>query len=293
MSSNYKKVDFQNSKKPASDFDLVSLEELLSRDIQNHSLFAFHQLEFFAIIFIQNGSGKHTIDFVEYECTKGTLLIIRKDQIHKFSKSNMEGVLLVFTLDFLGNFYAKTEAQKSLLLFNEFLSTPKFQLSEPEFIRISQLVERLKEEYFTIYDKHSNSIIRSELQILISKLYRINTKKLPPHTERNKKYIFEFIRFHNCIEERFAQSLKVKDYAKWLNVSTKKLNAITQQVVQKSAKEFIDEICLTHIKRQLINSDKSTKEISYESGFEEPSNFYNYFKKRIGMTPEAYRKANR
>lgn len=291
MNSDFKKIEFQNIKNPSSGFDLVSIKELLSNDYLDHSPFALHQIEFFCILFVLNGSGKHTIDFVDYECKKGTVLVLRKDQLHKFSKSSIEGVILVFTLEFLGSFYTKTEAQKSLLLFNDFLTSPKIELSENQFIVFSNLLERLREEYLAIYDQNSPSIIRSELQILISKMYRLMTQK--QDIKSNKKYISEFIHFHNCVEEKFSQSLKVKDYSSWLGMSAKTLNAVTQHIIRKSAKAFIDEVCVNHIKRQLINSEASIKEISYASGFVETSNFYIYFKKRVGKTPEEFRKTCR
>lgn len=290
MTDTYKKIDFQNSQDPSSRFDLLSLQQMMTREFIDHSPFRLHQVDFFAILFIQDGQGLHTIDFVDYKCKKGSLLVIRKDQIQKFHRSEMEGVLMVFTLEFLGRFYAKSEAQKSLLLFNEFLSSPLLQLSDEDYTPISQLINRMNAEYIDISDGHSQSIIRSEMQILISKLYRNKTETLELYT--HKKYIAEFISFHNCIEERFTESLKVKDYAQWLGINTKTLNTVTQHIIKKSAKEFIDEICLNHIKRQLINSEKSIKEICFETGFEEPSNFYNYFKKRVELTPEEYRRAN-
>jgi len=291
MKNSYTKVDFNNATNPKSEFDLILLKQMLSRNHSGHSPFSFHQVEFFSIIFFQKGTGKHTIDFIDYECKKGTLLTVRKDQIHKFSNSNLDGILMIFTFDFLGSFFAKEESYKSLLLFNEFLNSPKIQLSQNQYDFTWEIIKRMKEEYLGFDDEHSPSIIRSELQILINKLYRIKAKKVK--TNQTKKYISEFIQFQNCIEDRFSQSLKVKDYSKWLGMSTKTLNAVTQNIVQKSAKEFIDEICLNHIKRQLINTEKPIKEISYETGFEEPTNFYNYFKKRLSKTPDQYRKTYR
>lgn len=291
MNKNYHKVNFKNSKKPNSDFDMVPLRQLLDTHYIDHSPFKLHQVDFFIIILFQEGKGKHTVDFIDYPCKKGSLIVIRKDQIHKFSKSNLDGVLLVFTIEFLGNFYAKTEAQKSLLLFNEFLNSPIVQLSKNQLSIFSQLVDRLNEEYIKSPDHHSPSIIRSELQILITKLYRLKTQN--NDVANNKKYLSEFIRFHNCIEDNFSKSLKVKDYSTWLGIPTKTLNAASQNFAQKSAKEFIDEICINHIKRQLINSDKSIKEISYDTGLQETSNFYAYFKKRVGKSPVEYRKEKR
>ena len=40
----------------------------------------------------------------------------------------------------------------------------------------------------------------------------------------------------------------------------------------------------------LFNTDLSIKEIAYQTGFEEPTNFVKYFKKEVGMTPSVFRK---
>jgi len=290
MQGEYTRVDFNNQVNPSSGFDLVSLSRVLGKSYANHSPLAFHQVEFFILVIYQGGKGKHTIDFVDYDCVPGTVMAIRKDKIHKFSESDLEGTLLLFTDEFLGSYYAETEAHKSLLLFNEFLHSPRIQLSGDHYEQVLALIRRMQEEYEEVNDAHSLGIIRSELQILLSKLYRIATHE-QTSTSQNK-HLSEFIRFQNCIEERFTRSLKVKDYAKWLGLTTKALNAATQSIINKSAKAFIDEICLNHIKRQLISAEKSIKEISYQSGFEEPANFHNYFKKRVGVTAAQYRKAN-
>jgi AraC family transcriptional activator of pobA len=74
-----------------------------------------------------------------------------------------------------------------------------------------------------------------------------------------------------------------------IGLSTKTLNTITKNIVNKSAKEFIDEIYTKQIKRLLIHSDGAIKEIAYASGFEETTNFYKYFKRQTQLTPEQFR----
>jgi len=65
----------------------------------------------------------------------------------------------------------------------------------------------------------------------------------------------------------------VSYYAIKMSVSTRTLNNITQSVIGKSAKSFIDEIVILQIKRLLINSSLSFTEIAYQSGFDDPTNF--------------------
>lgn len=286
-----KHIKFESQKNKKNQFDIIKLEELYQREGLDHSIENHHKVEFFILLFIEEGIGSHTIDFIDYPCSKGTLLTIRKDQIHKFNKSeNLKGSLLIFTDEFLVNYLEKLEAHKTLLLFNEFLTNPKIQLNDSEFSDVKKLIYHIENEYFETIDSFQMSIIRSALHILVTKLFRIKSKK--EKIDVDKKYLRDFIKFQNLVEINTKQTTKVKDFASEMNISTKTLNTITRSVVHKSAKEFIDEICTKQIKRLLINTEHSIKEIAYQSGFEETTNFYKYFKRQTQSTPEQFR-ANR
>lgn len=288
MAENPVHIQFQNSQNPLVEFDLVNLEEVFNKKHIDHSPFQIHLVEFYIIIFIESGEGKHTIDFIEYTYKKGTLLTIRKDQIHKFQKKeNVKGKLLLFTDNFLISYLEKLEVQKTLQLFNEIISIPKIQLTEKDTTTVSNLISRMGMEYFEVNDNYSPSIIRSELHVLITMLIR--TKSMNNQIITNRKYLSEFISFQQLVENNATKSTRVKEYAMQLGVSTKTLNTITKTIVNKSAKEFIDDICTKQIKRLLINTELSVKEIAYASGFEESTNFYKYFKRQTKLTPEQFR----
>lgn len=245
---------------------------------------------FFAIILIENGTGYHTIDFTEYQCSKGTILTIRKDQIHKFFRSDsINGSLFLFTDEFLVSYLEKSENLRVIQLFNDLLSSPKLQLNPNDFLEIQQIKQRIESEFFQKNDSYSMNIIRSELHILTTKLFRIKSNNHNLNLER--KYLKEFIEFQNLVESNIHLTSQVKDYANKLGVSTKTLNTITKEIANKSAKEFIDDIAVRQIKRLLINTELSIKEIAYKSGFEETTNFYKYFKRHTKSTPEQFRLA--
>ena len=288
MSDNPVHVKFENSQNPLAQFDMIKLDRLFDRNDIDHSPFQLHLVEFYMIILIEEGQGVHTIDFTDYPYQKNTLLTIRKDQIHKFIKNDsVKGSILLFTDDFLVSYLEKLESLKSLQLFNEILGVPKIQLSEQEAIEVFNLAKRIEKEYFKVNDDYSQGIIRSELHILIAKLFRIKSKE--NEIIDNRKYLSEFIHFQDLVEKNATKYTKVKDYARLIGVSTKTLNNITKTIVYKSAKEFIDEICTKQIKRLLINTELSVKEIAYTSGFEESTNFYKYFKRQTSLTPEQFR----
>ncbi len=92
------------------------------------------------------------------------------------------------------------------------------------------------------------------------------------------------------MQDHIFESRQVKFYADALQISTKKLNRITYEIMQQPAKSYIDQYLILEIKRFLMNTALSIKEISYRVGFEAPTNFVKFFKKFEKMTPAAFRK---
>ncbi len=286
-----RQVEFKNEQNPFAGFDLIRYEELLQREEIDHAPTELHRVAFFIIMFFEEGNGVHRIDFTDYQCEKGTILTIRKDQLHKFFFSKkLKGKMLLFTDNFLVSYLEDSENRKTLQLFNELLGVPKLQLDGNDFKRVRENILRLGQEYFKINDQYSLGIIRSELHILITQLFRIKAKQKKINFE--KKYLKEFVEFQELVEKNVKKTTKVIDYAFDLGISTKTLNTITKSIVHKTAKEFVDEICTKQIKRLLINTNLSIKEVAYQSGFEETTNFYKYFKRQTQNTPEQFRLNN-
>lgn len=283
-------VKFENHQNPRSGFDLVPLEKVYTIRGLDHSPYQLHLLNFYMIILVQEGQGTHVLDFTEYSCRAGTILTVRKDRLHRFVRgAGLRGVMLLFTDDFLVSYLDKPEVQKTIQLFNELIGVPKIELTAEQQAEVFSLVDRMKQEYLERTDEYSTSIIRSELHILISKLYRI--KAANKQVICSRKYLSEFIELQQLVEQNVTRYPRVGEYAKMMGRSAKTLNTITQQIVNKTAKQFIDEILVKQIKRLLINTGHPIKEVADIAGFAEVTNFYKYFKRHTGQTPEAFRRA--
>lgn len=283
-------IKFDNKDNPQSYFDIVKIEGLLQRDL-GHDISKNHLVKFYIIFFVYEGQGYHTIDFTDYHYEKGTVLLIRKNQIHKFFRStNVKGYLLIFTEEFIISHLNRMEALKSMQLFNDSLSFPKIEFNDKEeFSDFTVLIKHMESEYHA-KDDFSIGITRSVLHIIITKLFRIKAKA--GHFFGSNKYISQFLAFQKLVEEDCFKSKKVQYYAEKLRVSTKTLNTIANSVVNNSAKTYIDEITIMQIKRLLISTDHSIKEIAYIAGFSDPTNFFKYFKKFTGNSPEVFRQAH-
>ncbi len=285
-----KRIKFQNRRKPRFDFDLLKLENLLSRDVQ-HDITEPHRIEFFHILIITHGKGYHTIDFTDYKYQRGTLLTIRKDQIHNFFRArSVKGFILLFTEDFLASQYGKVEVLRAFHLFNEMLISPVVNLESRDFTDVMQLVKGIEAEYNRNEDEFSISIIRSFLHLLIVKIFRIKTRDNGQLAKR--RYFDELLQFQQLVEKNCFKTRRVLDYAKMMNCTAKTLNNICKATLNKSSKAIIDDIAIIQIKRLLINTRLSISEIAYTSGFEEPTNLYRYFKKYTNRSPEAFRRVH-
>lgn len=287
MKKELPEINFDNQVNPKSFFDIVKIEDLLHREL-NHDICKNHVVKFYVIFFVYEGKGHHSIDFVDYEYKKGTVLIIRKDQVHKFfSNARVKGYLLVFTEEFIISHLNRMQALKAMQLFNDSLSFPQIKFNnEEEFSDFTILIKHLESEY-NIKDNFSIGITRSVLHIVITKLFRIKSKN--GQSVEKKKYLGEFLEFQKMVEEDCFKSKKVLYYAKKMGVSTKTLNNIAKNIVNVSAKAFIDERTIMQIKRLLISTDHSIKEIAYLAGFSDPTNFFKYFKKFTGKSPDNFR----
>ena len=286
MKQNIQLINYDN-RRNASQFDLLYLEYLLQLDEIRESLINYQKNNFYTILICTSGVGKHTIDFVDYSYQKGTILTIRKDQIHRYHYSDSTGFLFVFTEDFFIQFFEKSEATKCLQLFNELITAPLTELDSEQYELFVPLISEIEQEYYSLQDEYALPIVSSLLHIFLNKLLR--QKSLSALQLQNRKYLPEFVKLQALVETHCLETKKVEDYAQKMNVSTKTINNITQTIIHKSAKQFIDEIVILQIKRLLTNPNLSIKEIAYQSGFEETTNFYKFFKKYAHNTPESFR----
>lgn len=287
MKKKFKEVNFVNNKPNKFQFDFVRYEDILKKTPPDHNQFEFHKLSFYAILLFSKNDGKYNLNFKDYQFKKGTLFTVRKDNIHKFYKNQGKGHLLIFTENFILNHSNQLEASKTFLLFNEMLASPKLQLNEKEFKEIMTLNNFIKEEYLKAKDDHSLSIIRSYIQIVITKLFRIKSKNELGFG--NQKHLSRFLQLQKLIEKECFNHKKVSFYAQEMGVSAKTLNNVTQSILDKSAKTFINEIVIIQAKRLIINSQDSLTEIAYQLGFEDPTNFFKYYKKNTGQSPSQFR----
>lgn len=119
------------------------------------------------------------------------------------------------------------------------------------------------------------------------------------HLQRNPQYrpdevksyrIRElFNRFMMLLEKDYKISRDVNYYAEKMNISSKYLTNIVNQVTGHTPKTIIDQYVILQLKLHLKRSTQSIKEMAWEFHFADVSFFCRYFKKHTGLTPQQIR----
>lgn len=244
------------------------------------------RLHYHRILLIQEGKGKVIIDHRTFEFSGGEAVLIGKGQVLQFFPSTR---LTGYSLSFGDCFWDRTPASASnckAVLFNNTTDNQLLKATRAELMDLSALFAALLEEFNK--DDYINQLDAwaAYLKIIMIKLANVRTIEEP--TFDTHEYVI-YRQFMELLSGQFNQYRSVADYARKLNITSRRLSDLTRRCTGKGAKEIIDGQVIAEAKRALQFGSKSIKEIGYYLNFNSAEQFSRYFKKLTGLSPMAYR----
>lgn len=100
-------------------------------------------------------------------------------------------------------------------------------------------------------------------------------------------------RFQALLQQHHRTHWPAAAYARELGLSLTHLNRITRAVAGLSAHEMIARKLIGEARRELVFTRASVQEISFRLGFTDPAYFSRFFLRQTGITPRAWRLAER
>lgn len=289
MKKNIPNIKFKPAINENFGFEIVPIERISNRkQTEGHNSQQPHQLKFYNLLFFTKGEGRHFIDFKWYPVQENTLVYLSKEQINAFDFSaNLKGYCMVFTEAFFLSCFSNYAGNFVFRLFNPELFSPILQIpKDSDFVDYFNL---LKKE-FNMQDLfNQKDIIKSLLTVLISKAENLKQRQSKTSIDSSKLNLFQ--NFNSLIEIHFSESRNASFYANKLAISYKHLNSICKELMNKTAKNVIDDFVVLQAKRKLINTSIKSNELAYKLGFEDPTNFTKYFKNQTGLTPNSFIKS--
>jgi AraC family transcriptional activator of pobA len=249
-----------------------------------------HRTNFYHIFWFQKAPQLHFVDFKPLHKLNNTLLFVNKDQVQTFHHSpKITGRVLLFTDDFFAKSNQDLMLLKNSVLFNDFLDTAIIKLSADSMIL--DCFQNIEQELTSKEDEYTHDILQTLLRAFLLRCER--ERKKVGYKEIKKGADLDYtILFKDLLNIHYLKLKSVNGYASYINVSEKRLTQATTKTVGKTPKELIDERVMLEAKRHLVHTNQSVKQIGYELGFEEPTNFIKYFKRHAGKTPIEFRESH-
>jgi AraC-like DNA-binding protein len=273
------------------DVEVMNFSQLSTKlkESKNHNPFARHRIEFYLILVVTQKSYTHFVDFKSYKLIEGSALFLDKSQVHHFTKEIQEsdGFCIVFSSLFMEKYYFSSDNLKLNRLFNYHIETPIIHQNEMEKNGFINIANQLFDEYVFPNAFAKSEMLRTLLHILLLKAER--TKEVQAVSGAKTHWLEIFNQFKNMLEEEYTDTRSSRAYAAKLFISYKFLNDVVKKLTDKTVKAFIDDFVTIEIKRYLVSTSLSVKEISYKTGFEEPANMIKFFKKNTNITPLKFR----
>lgn len=267
------------------EFEIVNLRDLYN--VHKELMTSPHRTGFYHVLWFQKGITHHLVDFKEITIEPNTILFLNKDIVHHFdTNGNFDGKAIMFTDSFFCKTETNTKYLRNSILFNDLFSVSKIKLKENK--AFEDLFALIIDESGNENDTFHSDILRNLLHNLLLKSERVRREQ--DFTEIKKDAHLDYvIMFKDLLEKEFRNMKQVSNYTDELIVSAKRLNQATSKVLGKTPKELIDERVMLEAKRLLVYTNESVKEIGFELGFEEPTNFIKYFRKHSDITPVEFR----
>lgn len=267
----------------------IEIIDLASQYSQARSIITKpHRAEFYHLIWFQEGTSSHLVDFQQVHITPNSLLLLDKDVVHAFSNTvSASGMVILFTEQFFYQSELDFKYLKNNALFRDCFALVQLNIdASPQ--ELKALLEMIQNEYQKPKDQFQKQMLQNYLHnflMLIERAY-LGREAGALSMDIDLDYL---VFFRRLLNEHFSKEKKVAFYAEKLNISEKRLSLACKKIKGKTPKELINERVLLESKRLLSNTNITVKEIAFELGFDEPGNFIKYFKKYIAKTPLEFR----
>lgn len=247
-----------------------------------------HRHTYYTILFVLEASGTHMVDFTTYELKSKQLFFIAPGQVHQVvERGRSRGYAILFSPEFLVENNIPASFIEDLKLFSGCGESPPLDLNEKEANILSDHTEQMIRLTGTSM-KFRNMALGSYLKLFLIQGNNLCTLDLD-NLQKQEAGNTILRNFRNLVEENHHKLHAAGEYGRMLHVTPDHLNKVVKTLTGKSAKEYIQDRIILSAKRQLYFTDLSSKEIAFQLGFSESSNFSAFFKKKTGFSPSAYR----
>ncbi|MET3877343.1 helix-turn-helix domain-containing protein [Chitinophaga sp. OAE865] len=264
--------------------DCFKISEIAGRSI---SLKELHATTFYEIFLFLEGEGAIIFEGSRLDFKSPVVLLLpparpRQWDLHTRPDCSM----VIFEGEFMETFLKDHLFLHRLHYFGNYDCPPILPLQKNDVNIFQQLTDNIREEIKS-QSFDSQQLLRAYLYQLLIQLNRHYTGfyQLKGNLYQNT----DMLKFRDFLKKYIREKQTVKEYADLLKMNRNRLNQLCHDTFGKDAHIIIRGELLQSCKNELLGSNKTIAEISYEHNFSAPSNFVRFFKSLAKISPAAYR----
>ncbi|MFA7287985.1 MAG: AraC family transcriptional regulator [Melioribacteraceae bacterium] len=270
-------------------------EDLIDRETEIHyafhkslkSITTIHTHNFYELFLVVSGEVIHVINEKNQKLSEGSLVFIRKQDIHYYKQSGESDCNII-------NLAFRESTLKDLFgyLSEGFPSKGLLEGKTP----IHVFLTSGEREILSTKLQHLNTIplnekgqIKTALRIL---LFEIFTKYFSQINEEKSEFPewLDSLTYEMQKKENFTGGIKTLYILS--NRTPEHLSRVFKKYYNISPTGYINELRLNYAANILANSDENIVQVSLDAGFENLSHFYHLFKKKFNKSPAEFRNQN-
>ncbi|MCE7061518.1 AraC family transcriptional regulator [Dyadobacter sp. CY343] len=250
-------------------------------------------------VFLKNiKCGDMTYGCQPYDYEDGTLVFVAPGQVYGIDSKGIATKPSGYALIFHPDLIAGTHLGKMIkeYTFFSYEVSEALHLSKKERETIIDSFEKIKVEIDQNIDKHSKTLIVSNIELFLNYCMRFYDRQFITRVNVNKDILG---RFEELLNDYFrsgkAQTLglpSVAYCAESLHLSPNYFGDLIKKETGNTALDFIQSRLIDEAKVKIFEANTSLGEIAYELGFKYQQHFTRLFKQKTGVTPNEYRSLN-
>jgi AraC-like DNA-binding protein len=239
-----------------------------------------HFHSYYEILVFKKGGGTHQMADDIFPVANCSIHILQSNNFHELRRTTeTDGFEIIFSEVFL---HQLQQFDKKTNYIQYFSQSRVLNFCAEDFAGLQVYFDEL------IRNKGNKSIFYNLVSLIILKIISgsgAESKALKPDPRFEKALL-------SLLNEHYKEKQSLEFYASKLVMSLNTLQRHTKAAFGKSIIELQNEKIIREVKFLLSQNERSIKEISFDYNFTDEAHFNHFFKKHVGLSPSAYRKAS-
>jgi len=263
---------------------------------ESHAACRLHNHEFYELVVVLAGHGKHVTEKEEYRIEGGDVFVVRGDMAHGYADTErMTLVNILFDprrlslpmaeLRDLPGYHVLFRIEPRMREYDRFRS--RLRLSEEELAEAAGLIYRLQQELERKRPGY-RFMASAQLMNLIGFLSRCHAHT----TEPAKRPLMRMGEVLSFIERRYREPVTVRQLTRVAGMSESTLMRTFRRVMGRSPIDHVIHVRVNKAAELLKAGGVRVTEAAFSCGFTDSNYFSRQFRRVMGHSPSEFRKMN-